>query len=151
MKRVLVGVGAVVFVVVGLIALLNIYNHSVLIVPGLGPTIYSESEGRNNVELKVNKVSSQHTQVPFAYQDLGGVCPVTTTGENENFGEILFGDRIISHPGYKVRPGFLVLRILKTWPAFSPRAHTQPNPSIPNKFCKKVGDERVAFVASSTS
>jgi ribosomal protein S4 len=36
---------------------------------------------------------------------------VTTTGENENFGEILVGDRIISHPGYKVRPGFLVLRI----------------------------------------
>ena len=60
--------------------------------PGVAPHSFAKDE---NVELKVNKLSSVHTQLPYDYYSLkfckpkGGVKPYS-----ENLGEFLRGDRI---------------------------------------------------------
>lgn len=60
--------------------------------PGVAPHSFSDGE---NVELKVNKLSSVHTQLPYDYYSLKfckpkeGVKPYS-----ENLGEFLRGDRI---------------------------------------------------------
>lgn len=77
--------------------LINVVNAFYL--PGVAPHSYTEGE---QVDLKVNKLSSVHTQLPFDYYSLkfckpeGGV-----ESYSENLGEFLSGDRIENSP-YKV-------------------------------------------------
>lgn len=79
-------------------ALLNAVNSFYL--PGVAPHSYEEGE---SVDLKVNKLSSVHTQLPFDYYSLkfckpeGGV-----ESYSENLGEFLSGDRIENSP-YKIQ------------------------------------------------
>ncbi|KAF2077720.1 hypothetical protein CYY_000967 [Polysphondylium violaceum] len=47
------------------------------------------------IPLKVNKISSVHTQIPYKYYSLESVCkPERIVDDTENLGEILMGDRI---------------------------------------------------------
>ena len=86
---------------------INIANAFYL--PGVAPHSYTEGE---EVDLKVNKLSSIHTQLPFDYYSLkfckpeGGV-----ESYSENLGEFLSGDRIENSP-YKVTTCILLLLLL---------------------------------------
>lgn len=74
----------------GLLGVLGVTQGFYL--PGVAPHSFSDGE---NVELKVNKLSSVHTQLPYDYYSLkfckpkDGVKPYS-----ENLGEFLRGDRI---------------------------------------------------------
>ena len=75
--------------------------------PGVAPVEYIDGD---DVPLKVNKLVSSKTQLPYPYYSLafcqpeGGIQDVA-----ENLGEILMGDKIENSP-YKVR--FLSLRVM---------------------------------------
>jgi transmembrane 9 superfamily protein 2/4 len=61
--------------------------------PGVAPYEYKDSE---KIDLKVNKLSSTKTSLPFEYYHLPFCEPDTVVNSNENLGEILRGDRIES-------------------------------------------------------
>ncbi len=46
------------------------------------------------VDIKVNKLTSKHTQLPYKYYTLAFCKPKTETFKVENLGEILRGDKI---------------------------------------------------------
>lgn len=100
MNKVFIAIGSLVFIVTGLVALVSINRGSGLVVPGFAPVTYIAEKP---VPLKVNKITSHHTQIPFAYFSLEGVCPTDKVGDNENLGEVIMGDRLMEHSGYKVR------------------------------------------------
>ena len=67
--------------------------------PGVAPHSYSAGD---NVALKVNKLSSVHTQLPYDYYSLRYCHPKEgIKAYSENLGEFLSGDRIENSP-YKV-------------------------------------------------
>lgn len=60
--------------------------------PGVAPVDYVEDE---NVELKVNKLTSIKTQLPYDYYVGLPFCrPETIVDKKQNLGEIMRGDRI---------------------------------------------------------
>jgi len=59
--------------------------------PGVIPHDYQHGE---QVKLKVNKIDSVRTQLPYAYYDLPFCKPSEVRDQAENLGEILRGDRI---------------------------------------------------------
>ena len=79
--------------IIHLLSILLFINHvGGYILPGMTPTDYEKGE---EVDLKVNKLTSVHTQLPYDYYSLkfckpdDGVKPYA-----ENLGELLSGDRI---------------------------------------------------------
>ncbi|EGV60618.1 hypothetical protein PSN45_001613 [Yamadazyma tenuis] len=60
---------------------------------GLSPKYYKKGQ---KVDLLVNKVESDHTQLPFGYFDLNFVCPASREKKplHISLGEILRGDRL---------------------------------------------------------
>jgi len=50
------------------------------------------------VPLKVNKVTSTKTQIPYEYYDIPFCLPPKKRGEMENLGEVLAGDAITNSP-----------------------------------------------------
>lgn len=67
--------------------------------PGVAPHSYAEGD---EVDLKVNKLSSIHTQLPYDYYSLKFCRPSEgVQSYSENLGEFLSGDRIENSP-YKV-------------------------------------------------
>lgn len=60
---------------------------------GLSPNYYKRGD---SVDLLVNKVESDHTQLPYAYYDLDFVCPHTKGKKaiHLSLGDILRGDRL---------------------------------------------------------
>lgn len=67
--------------------------------PGLSPVEY---ELGATVEMKVNKLTSVKTQLPYDYYTLPFCRPRVITTSAENLGEILEGDRIENSP-YEIR------------------------------------------------
>ena len=64
--------------------------------PGVAPYSYEETE---KVTLKVNKLSSVHTQLPYNYYSLKYCRPKEGIKDySENLGEFLSGDRIENSP-----------------------------------------------------
>ncbi|GAM21130.1 hypothetical protein SAMD00019534_043050 [Acytostelium subglobosum LB1] len=61
--------------------------------PGMFSKDYKKDD---EVLLKVNKITSVHTQLPFTYYKLPVCRPAKIQDESENLGEILLGDRIES-------------------------------------------------------
>lgn len=59
--------------------------------PGVAPRDYLFGE---SVELKVNKLDSVHTQLPYDYYSLPFCSPESVEEAAENLGEVLSGDRI---------------------------------------------------------
>lgn len=58
---------------------------------GFTPNYYRKGD---KVDLLVNKVESDNTQLPFSYKELPFVCPPTSTPVHLSLGEILRGDRL---------------------------------------------------------
>jgi transmembrane 9 superfamily protein 2/4 len=67
--------------------------------PGMAPIQYKEG---GTVELKVNKLTSVKTQLPYAYYTLPYCKPTVIMDSVENLGEILTGDLIENSP-YEIR------------------------------------------------
>ena len=61
--------------------------------PGVSPREYAEGE---LVEMKVNKLTSTKTQLPYEYYSLPFCQPVNMVNQAENLGEVLRGDKIMS-------------------------------------------------------
>ena len=75
------------------VLLLVLVSHvSAFYLPGVAPHSFEKGE---DVELKVNKLSSVHTQLPYDYYSLKFCKPLEgVRAYNENLGEFLRGDRI---------------------------------------------------------
>ena len=69
--------------------------------PGVSPREYAEGE---LVEMKVNKLTSTKTQLPYEYYSLPFCQPVNMVNQAENLGEVLRGDKIMSSD-YLVKMG----------------------------------------------
>jgi len=74
-----------------LVCLLLLSSGLSFYLPGVAPHQF-EVDGK--VELKVNKLTSVHTQLPYKYYSLPFCKPDTIIDKVENLGEILRGDRI---------------------------------------------------------
>lgn len=99
------------------LALLSLTNVSGFYLPGVAPHNYVDGE---EVVLKVNKLSSVHTQLPYDFYSLkfcqpkGGVKPYS-----ENLGEFLSGDRI-ENSAYEVRLAHTPMLVAATAATVSP-------------------------------
>ena len=67
--------------------------------PGVAPYEYAQDE---RVEIKVNKISSTKTQLPYDYYSLPFCKPESITNKVENLGEVLQG-AVIQNSAYEVR------------------------------------------------
>lgn len=67
--------------------------------PGMSPMQYNQGD---NVELKVNKLTSVKTQLPYRYYTLPYCKPPSITESVENLGEILMGD-LIENSAYEIQ------------------------------------------------
>eukprot|EP00027_Filamoeba_sp_ATCC50430_P000432 CAMPEP_0168557184 /NCGR_PEP_ID=MMETSP0413-20121227/9288_1 /TAXON_ID=136452 /ORGANISM="Filamoeba nolandi, Strain NC-AS-23-1" /LENGTH=642 /DNA_ID=CAMNT_0008588195 /DNA_START=93 /DNA_END=2021 /DNA_ORIENTATION=- len=65
--------------------------HSIFYLPGVAPQEFTYGK---EVDLKVNKLTSVHTQLPYKYYSLPFCKPPKIEDKVENLGEILRGDRI---------------------------------------------------------
>jgi hypothetical protein len=75
---------------------------SAFYLPGVAPRDYLYGEA---VEMKVNKLDSIHTQLPYDYYSLPFCRPDVIEESAENLGEVLSGDRI-ENSMYQVRSPF---------------------------------------------
>jgi transmembrane 9 superfamily member 2/4 len=82
---------------ISLVLLVNLLNAvTAFYLPGVAPYSYNEGE---QVSLKVNKLSSIHTQLPYNYYSLKYCKPKEGIKTySENLGEFLSGDRIENSP-----------------------------------------------------
>eukprot|EP01111_Echinosteliopsis_oligospora_P002065 TRINITY_DN1302_c0_g1_i1.p2 TRINITY_DN1302_c0_g1~~TRINITY_DN1302_c0_g1_i1.p2 ORF type:complete len:622 (+),score=101.14 TRINITY_DN1302_c0_g1_i1:65-1930(+) len=69
------------------------FTTAVFYVPGVKQVSFNKGD---DVELKVNKITSVHTQVPYKYYDLPVCKPSVVEDKAENIGELLRGDKIES-------------------------------------------------------
>jgi len=69
--------------------------------PGVAPRGYERNEA---IPLKVNSLTSSHTQMPYKYYSLAFCVPEKIEDSAENIGEILNGDRIENSP-YLIQAG----------------------------------------------
>ncbi|PWS22724.1 hypothetical protein DKP78_16875, partial [Enterococcus faecium] len=63
--------------------------------PGVAPTDFGKGD---SLPVKVNKLTSVKTQLPYAYYSLPFCKPDTIVDSAENLGEVLRGDRIENSP-----------------------------------------------------
>ncbi|MCO5568870.1 hypothetical protein L7F22_022572 [Adiantum nelumboides] len=63
--------------------------------PGVAPRDFNEGD---ELQVKVNKLSSIKTQLPYEYYSLGYCRPPKIVNSAENLGEVLRGDRIENSP-----------------------------------------------------
>lgn len=92
-RNVLIGLGLL-LLITGLVAVVSIFKDTVIIVPGFHPT---ELKSDDELSVTVNKITSQYTQVPYAWHNVPGVCKPAKAQRvkiHENLGEVLMGDRM---------------------------------------------------------
>eukprot|EP01132_Coremiostelium_polycephalum_P007566 gene7566-9301_t len=65
--------------------------NAIFYLPGMFPKYFKPNDA---VYLKVNKITSTHTQIPYKYYSLPVCKPDPIIDENDNLGEFLLGDRI---------------------------------------------------------
>merc|ERR1719334_1721992 len=68
-----------------------VYLASAFYLPGVAPREFEDGE---EVKLKVNKLDSTKTQIPYDYYDLPFCQPEKIKRDAENLGEVLTGERI---------------------------------------------------------
>eukprot|EP01089_Gocevia_fonbrunei_P014850 TRINITY_DN4180_c0_g2_i1.p1 TRINITY_DN4180_c0_g2~~TRINITY_DN4180_c0_g2_i1.p1 ORF type:complete len:634 (+),score=120.22 TRINITY_DN4180_c0_g2_i1:94-1995(+) len=81
--------GSLLFVAILLI--FQLYTTQAFYIPGVAPHDYEPDE---DVDLKVNKMTSIHTQMPYSYYSLPFCRPKDIEDARENLGEMLLGDKI---------------------------------------------------------
>eukprot|EP01120_Amphizonella_sp_Union-15-10_P007188 TRINITY_DN23_c0_g1_i1.p1 TRINITY_DN23_c0_g1~~TRINITY_DN23_c0_g1_i1.p1 ORF type:complete len:659 (-),score=111.43 TRINITY_DN23_c0_g1_i1:71-1984(-) len=82
-----------------IMALVSVNRQSAFVIPGFAPKDYKPGDV---VELRVNKIVSSNTQIPYSYHHLPVCRPADTISDAEGLGEIILGDRIESSL-YEVR------------------------------------------------
>ena len=87
--------------------------------PGVAPHEYADGE---RVEIKVNKLSSTKTQMPYDYYSLPFCKPDLSTSAIENLGEVLHGSVIQNSP-YDIFMGKTSFKVLC-------RVQLDPKPSM---------------------
>merc|ERR1712137_114303 len=87
-----------------LVGLLLISYVAAFYLPGVSPVEYFDAE---EVPLKVNKMVSSRTQIPYPYYSLNFCKPEEIKDVVENLGEILMGDKIENSP-YVIEAGVSV-------------------------------------------
>ena len=88
--------------------LLLVGRTSAFYLPGVAPYEYAQDE---KVEIKVNKLSSTKTQLPYDYYTLPFCKPDTVHNSVENLGEVLHGS-VIQNSAYEVRMGRSDFKVL---------------------------------------
>ncbi|EEC85043.1 hypothetical protein OsI_32361 [Oryza sativa Indica Group] len=78
-----------------LVALLAAAPAAGFYLPGVAPTDFGKGD---SLPVKVNKLTSVKTQLPYAYYSLPFCKPETIVDSAENLGEVLRGDRIENSP-----------------------------------------------------
>mmetsp|Transcript_42664 Transcript_42664/g.140169 ORF Transcript_42664/g.140169 Transcript_42664/m.140169 type:complete len:637 (-) Transcript_42664:372-2282(-) len=76
--------------------------------PGVAPHEYLDNE---KVEIKVNKLSSTKTQLPYDYYSLPFCRPAEVVNKMENLGEVLHGS-VIKNSAYDISMGKIEFRVL---------------------------------------
>ena len=84
-----------------LLTTLYLPNANAFYLPGVSPHEYRDGE---KVELKVNKLTSTKTQLPYEYYSLPFCQPENMDTVAENLGEVLRGDKIM-HSDYQLKMG----------------------------------------------
>ena len=84
-----------------LLLVASLCSGSAFYLPGVAPKDFKQGE---HVEIKVNKLTSTRTQLPFEYYALPFCQPETIENVAENLGEVLRGDRIMNS-NYDVKMG----------------------------------------------
>ncbi|KAI5673116.1 hypothetical protein M9H77_13480 [Catharanthus roseus] len=84
-----------VLILVGIAILLCIHNAYCFYLPGVAPEDFHTGDLLN---VKVNKLTSIKTQLPYSYYSLPYCRPETIVDSRENLGEVLRGDRIENSP-----------------------------------------------------
>ena len=105
--------------------------------PGVAPHQYLPGE---RVEVKVNKLSSTVTQLPYDYYKLGFCQPKELTYKVENLGEVLHGSKIQSSP-YELHMGTADFRVLCKMDldriqATEPVSQSVPTPSTEHRLTR---------------
>jgi transmembrane 9 superfamily protein 2/4 len=81
--------------------LLSLLNANSFYLPGVAPEDFQKEDPLN---VKVNKLTSTKTQLPYSYYSLPYCRPKNIVDSRENLGEVLRGDRIEnSHYEFKMR------------------------------------------------
>lgn len=75
--------------------LLSIHNAYCFYLPGVAPEDFHTGA---NLNVKVNKLTSTKTQLPYSYYSLPFCHPENIVDSRENLGEVLRGDRIENSP-----------------------------------------------------
>ncbi|CAK9175733.1 unnamed protein product [Ilex paraguariensis] len=78
-----------------IVLLLSIHSTLGFYLPGVAPEDFQTGDSLN---VKVNKLSSTKTQLPYSYYSLPYCRPQTIVDSRENLGEVLRGDRIENSP-----------------------------------------------------
>eukprot|EP01114_Cavostelium_apophysatum_P022696 TRINITY_DN829_c0_g1_i1.p1 TRINITY_DN829_c0_g1~~TRINITY_DN829_c0_g1_i1.p1 ORF type:complete len:637 (-),score=175.06 TRINITY_DN829_c0_g1_i1:148-2058(-) len=81
--------------IIGIICLASL---TLAVIPGLNPVEFHQGE---DIPIKVNRMTSVHTQLPYKYYELEFCKPENVVDDSEYLGEVLRGDRIESSV-YKV-------------------------------------------------
>ena len=76
-----------------------VHSVSGFYLPGVAPIEYHEGA---KVDLKVNKLTSTKTQLPYSWYSLQFCKPEEVINQAENLGEVMRGDRIENSP-YDIR------------------------------------------------
>jgi len=110
--------------------------------PGVAPKEYMEGD---KVEIKVNKLTSTHTQLPYDYYSLPFCKPKTVFNAVENLGEVLHGSVIHNSP-YEVYFGTSSFKVLCRVPTAGD-SEAAAGKSAGKKFAKKIlEDYRVQLI-----
>eukprot|EP00250_Pteridium_aquilinum_P014741 c22170_g2_i1 orf=115-1797(+) len=98
-------VRAMACVVLALLALLSLPALHAFYLPGVAPQDFNKGD---DLFVKVNKLTSTKTQLPYVYYDLPYCKPAKVVNSAENLGEVLKGDRIENSPYvFQMREGQL--------------------------------------------
>jgi transmembrane 9 superfamily protein 2/4 len=82
-----------------LVACLACLAEAIIIIPGMLPRDYPIG---SQIDMKVNKMTSPRTQLPYSYYSLDFCRPDKIVDSRENLGEMLLGDKIENSP-YQVQ------------------------------------------------
>ncbi|KAI3890353.1 hypothetical protein MKW92_047012 [Papaver armeniacum] len=80
---------------ISVILLLSIHHASSFYLPGVAPEDFAKGD---LLKVKVNKLTSTKTQLPYSYYSIPYCSPESIVDNAENLGEVLRGDRIENSP-----------------------------------------------------
>eukprot|EP00967_Tisochrysis_lutea_P135498 scaffold240545_cov36-Tisochrysis_lutea.AAC.3 len=106
--------------------------------PGVAPIDYKDGE---LIDLKVNKLTSTKTQLPYEWYDLPFCRPAEIVYKGENLGEVMRGDRIQNSP-FEIK-----MNVEESCKLLCKQSYT---PEQTKKFSHKIGEDyRVNWIVDN--